>query len=497
MEDTQIPKSSRPIQKLAGQTVIYGLSTVIPRFINYFLVYIHTRALLPGEYGVVTEFYAYVTFLVILLTYGMETGFFRFSQNKEDREAVYGSAFISLFATSALFIVALVLFRQPIASWMGYPSNPQYILWFGLILGADAMTAIPFARLRISNRPIRFAFYKLISVLAYVLATVFFFVICPAHKDWKFISAFYRPEIGVGYVFISNLIGSCVILLLLLPEIFRFKIKFNFPLWRDMIVYSIPLMVAGLAGNIIEAIDRVVLKHLLKPEDMPMEQLGIYGANIKLAVLMFLFIQMFRYAAEPFFFNNAKAHDSRETIAEVMKIFILAGLVIFLGVTSYMDVLKHLIHIEYWGGLDVVPVLLLANLGLGIYYNLTIGFKLNNMTHLGIKIAFIGAAISIAANVIFVPMFSYYASAWAHLLSYLVMCLFTFRIAHKVYPIPYDWKGILSYIAFALILYAVATLTKTHLIYVNLLKDTILIVIFVAIALHKEQLISRFKNGQL
>jgi len=497
MDEPKGTASTKPIQKLAGQTLVYGLSTVIPRTIGYLMVIYHTRLFDRAEYGVVTELYAYVTFLVVLLTYGMETGFFRFSQHKEKRDLVYGTAFLSLAATSALFVVLVTLFQHPIASVLEYGDHPEFILWFGIILGLDAMTAIPFARLRVSNRPVRFASYKLISVLVNVGATFFFYAFCPAFTHWAVIDWLYRPEIGVGYVFIANLIGSLTVLALLLPEIFRFRIRFDFGLWKEMLLYSLPLMVAGLAGNINEAFDRVALKHLIPKEDLPMEQLGVYGANAKLAVLMVLFTQMFRYAAEPFFFNNAKASDARETIAEIMKLFVISGLAIFLGVTLYLDLFKHFVRYIYWDGLAVVPVLLLANLGLGVYYNLTIGFKLNNMTHLGIRIAFVGAAVSIAGNLLFVPVAGYHASAWSHLVCYSVMGVMTWQITRKVYPIPYDWKNMAGYTLLALALYAVSRLSALEPVWLNLVKNTLLLGIFIVFALRKEQLLQRYKNGQL
>ena len=316
---------------------------MIPRFLNYLLVPLHTRVLETAEYGVNTEWYTYLTFLVILLVYGMETGFFSFSRTS-DKDKVYGTALVSIATTSTLFITLTVVFSRPIAQWMDYAGHREYVVWFAWILGLDAMTAIPFARFRLDNKPLRFAFYKLTNVIINVLFNIFFLWICPKYAEVAWIKAIYNPDVGVGYIFLSNLIASVATILLLLPEIFRHRIQFDFGLWKKIVAYSLPLMAAGLAGNINEAIDRILLKHRLPDGVLPMEQLGIYGANIKIAVLMTLFIQMFRYAAEPFFFNNAKEKDSRETIAEVMKYFVVFCLLIFLGVTCYMDVIKHFIE---------------------------------------------------------------------------------------------------------------------------------------------------------
>ena len=479
---------SNPIKKLAGQTAIYGLCSMIPRFLNYLLVPLHTRVLETAEYGVNTQWYAYVTFLIILLVYGMETGFFSFSR-ETDKNKVYGTAFMSIAATSIPFIALVVIFSRPISQWMNYAEHREYVVWFAWILGLDAMTAIPFARFRLDNRPLRFAFYKLTNVVINVLCNLFFLWICPKFADVAWIKAIYNPDVGVGYIFLSNLIASVATIILLLPEIFRHKIHFDFSLWKRMLAYSIPLMAAGLAGNINEAIDRVLLEHRLPESTVPMEQLGIYGANIKIAVLMTLFIQMFRYAAEPFFFNNAKEKDSRETIAMVMKYFIVFCLLIFLGVTFYMDIIKHFIDSKHWEGLGVVPVMLLAYLCLGIYYNLSIWFKLSNQTKYGLMIASIGAVISIAGNWLLIPVWGYHASAWMHLVCYTVMIAVTWQLGKRYYPIPYPLKRISLYIIIALALYTLGSFTKMENLTLNLLKNTILFAIFIFYINQKEKLV--------
>jgi O-antigen/teichoic acid export membrane protein len=282
-----------------------------------------------------------------------------------------------------------------------------------------------------------------------------------------------------------------VTILLLLPETFRHKIRFDFGLWKRMIAYSLPLMAAGLAGNINEAIDRVLLKHRLPEDVIPMEQLGVYGANIKIAVLMTMFIQMFRYAAEPFFFNNAKEKDSRETIAAVMKYFIIFCLFIFLGVTFYLDIVRHFIHPKYWDGLGVVPVMLLAYMCLGIYYNLSIWFKLNNQVWYGLMIASIGAVVTVGGNWLLIPVWGYHASAWMHLACYSVMITITWRIGNRHYPIPYPLKCIALYVAIALSLYALAFLTEMENMALNLCKNTIIIAMFALYINRKENLLKQ------
>jgi O-antigen/teichoic acid export membrane protein len=464
---------------------------MIPRFLNYLLVPLHTKVLHTAEYGVNTEWYAYVTFLIILLTYGMETGFFRFSQ-QTDKEQVYGTAFASIMATSALFIAGVMIFSRPLAAWMNYTEHREYLLWFGWILGLDALTAIPFARFRLDNRPMRFAFFKLTGVGVNIFFNLFFLWFCPRFEDCEWIRKVYRPETGVGYIFLSNLIASAVTILLLLPEICRHKIRFRFGLWKRLVAYSLPLMAAGLVGNINEAIDRILLKYRLPEDAQPMEQLGIYGANVKIAVLMAIFIQMFRYAAEPFFFNRSAEKDARSTIALVMKYFVIFCLMIFLGVTCYLDLVKHFLQSpDYMEGLGTVPVMLLANMCLGIYYSLSIWFKLTGNTWYGLLIAATGACISIAGNWLLIPLWGYHASAWMHLTCYAAMMTLTWSIGRKYYPIPYDLKKIFRYISAAIALYFLTRLTRIENIPVNLLKNTIFFAIFVFFIERKEKLLKQ------
>ena len=481
---------SNPIKKLAGQTAIYGLCSMGPRFLNYLLVPLHTRVFETAQYGVNTEWYTYITFLVILLTFGLETGFFNFSRTT-DKNKVYGTAFLSIMVTSTLFIALATGFSRPVSQWMGYADHREYVVWFAWILGLDAMMAIPFARFRLDNRPLRFAFYKLSNVIINISFNFFFLWFCPKFADAGWIKTFYNPEVGVGYIFISNLIASVATIILLLPEIFRHRISFDSGLWKRLVGYSLPLMAAGLAGNINEALDRLMLKYCLPESALPMEQIGIYGANIKVAVLMTLFIQMFRYAAEPFFFNNAKEKDSRKTIADVMKYFIIFCLLIFLLVTFYLDIIRYLIGKDFWEGLDIVPVMLLAYMCLGIYFNLTIWFKLSNQTGYGLMIASIGSLICIAGNWLLIPLWGYHASAWMHLICYMTMIVITWRLGRRHYPIPYPLKRIALYVIVALSLFALAYITKMENIALNLLKNTIFFVMFAFFVNRKENLLKQ------
>ena len=461
---------------------------MVPRFLNYLLVPLHTGVFQAAEYGIIVVMYTYVTFLVILLTYGMETGFFRFSQN-EDKNKVYGTVFVSLIATSVIFITSVTIFVDTIATKMGYADKPEYFIWFAWILGLDAITAITFARFRLDERPLRFAFFKIFNVLVNISLTLFFLWICPKYAANPLIQKIYNPEIGVGYVFISNLTASVATFLLLLPNMFGHKISFDFGLWKRIVGYSVPLMIAGLAGNIIESIDRVIMKFRLPESTLPFEQEGIYGANAKIATLMVLFIQMFRYAAEPFFFNNAKEKDSRETIAEMMKYFVVFCLFIFLGVSFYIDIVKHFLrNPQYWEGLSLVPVLLLGYMAMGIYFNLTIWFKLSNQTKYGLIIASIGATISFAGNWLLIPIWGYYASAWVYLSCCIIMIYITWLLGARHYPIPYPLKRIALYITLAIFLFFLAYFTKIENSMINIFKNTIILATFVFYINRKERL---------
>ena len=486
-----------PIRKLAQQTVIYGLSSVVSRFLNYLLVFIYTRVYKPEVYGIVTELYAYLTFLIIILTYGMETGFFKFTQSEKDKESVYSTSLITLFTSSTFFIFLVLLFSRNIASYMGYANNPEYIIWFGWILGLDAIMAIPFARLRSDNRPIKFAFYKLLNVIVNIASNVFFIIICPILKSRynpEFLKYLYDPSIGVGYVFISNLIASIFTLSLFIPEFFKVQFNFNFKLLKNLLFYSFPLLIAGLAGSINETLDRVLLKHLLPSHVNAMQELGIYGANIKLAVVMILFIQMYRFAAEPFFFNYDKEKDSKKVFADVTKYFIIFVLFIFLLIMAYIDIFKYFIGSEYHIGLKIVPIQLFASLLLGIYFNVSMWYKLTNKTMFGIYITALGALITILINFLFIPEFSYLASSWARLICYLIMVIITYFIGQKYYPVHYDLKKIANYFLITLIIFSLFILTsKFHLI-LKLLTNTILLLIFLFFVLKLENRIKYFKK---
>lgn len=476
-------------KKLAGQTAIYGLSSIIGRLLNYLLVPLYTRIFVPEVYGVVVELYAYVGFLLIILTYGMETGFFRFAQIKDDFERVYSTIITSLISSSIFFVILVYLFLGPISGVMQYGGNPEYILWMAVIVAIDAIIAIPFAKLRLKEKALKFAVIKIINISVNIGSNLFFLVLCPriaAENPESSILIIYSAEIGVGYVFVSNLIANIVTLILLLPEIFNVRFSFDKRLLRQILLYSIPLLVAGLAGMINETLDRILLKYLLPDDVNAMEQIGIYGANYKLAILMTLFIQMFRYAAEPFFFGHHKEKNSVETYANVTKYFIVFGLCIFLGVMLYIDILKYFISEKYHSGLSVVPILLSANLFLGILYNLAIWYKLKDLTKYGALIAIIGALITVILNMILIPYIGYMGSAWATFICYLSMVIISYFWGRNHLKVPYDLKKIAVYFLVTGIFFAISLIIEFNSIYVSLAVNTNLMIAFIFFVLYYE-----------
>jgi O-antigen/teichoic acid export membrane protein len=431
---------------------------------NYLLVPFYTRIFLEEEYGIITELYAYMAFLLVLLTYGMETSFFRHAQKGNSPERVFSTSLFSLSTTSILFILLVVLFLNPLSGLIQYEEHKNYIVLFTIIVALDAIAAIPFAWLRHQNRALRFSVIKIINVVVNIGLNLFFLLLCPtvlANDPDSVLKLVYDENIGVGYVFISNLAASAVTLVLLLPQILKIRWGMDLHLLRKMLVYAFPLLIVGLAGMTNEVSDKIIFKYLARvPEGIAdgeayvMGQLGIYGANYKLAVLMTLFIQMFRYAAEPFFFAQAKEENSKEVYSQVMKFFIIFGLTIFLMVTLFIDVFKYFIGPDYWEGLFIVPIVLMANLFLGIFYNLSVWYKLNDITKYGAFIALTGAAITILLNIILVPLISYEGAAWGHFFCYLSMVVVSYFLGRKFFPIDYPLKRILLYFIIAIAIYS-------------------------------------------
>ncbi len=446
------------ITKLVSQTAIYGLSSIFGRFLNYLLVPLYTYYFSAAEYGVVSEFYAYAGFFSVLLLFGFETGYFRFrDQSTPQKDKTYATALWFVVALNVLFFAVILAINQPLATALQYPDHPEYVLWFGLILIFDAIASIAFARLRAENRALRFAAIKIAEIFVTVLLSLFFIVYWPKlsqqYPDFLW-SAWYRPDIGIGYIFIANLIASAAKFLMLIPQLAGLGWGLDKALLARMLAYSVPMVVIGCAGIVNEMLDRVLLKHLL-PYDAHtnMQMLGIYSASYKLAILMSLFIQAFRYAAEPFFFTYADQNDARPMYAKILKYFVIFCVFIFLLVTLYLDFFKYFLGAEFRAGLKVVPILLLANLCLGVYVNLSIWYKLTDRTLLGAGVSVFGAALTVALNIWWIPLYGYVGSAWATLACYGFMALLSYGLGQVYYPVAYDVKRVLGYVACGVGLY--------------------------------------------
>ena len=494
-------------KKLASQTAVYGLSSIVGRLLNYLLVPIYTRVFLPNEYGIVIELYAYIVVLQILLTYGMETGFFRFSEKNYKADTVFSTAFLSLFSTASLFVIITFIFAPRIASSLSYSEQISFIKIFALILGIDVLTALPFARLRQMNKAKKFAIFKIVNISINIGLNLFFILLCPKiiqSNPNSIINTFYNESFGVGYVFLSNLIASAVVLLLFIPDFFKIKYKFNFSLLKLMLIYSLPLLLTGLTGAFNEVADRILLKFwTVVPPDIVgveesreyiMAQIGIYGANAKIAVLMLMVVQAFRYAAEPFFFSYVKKNDANKVFANIMKYFIILALFMFLGVMLYLDIVKHIIDTSYHEGLGVILPLFLSRIFVGIFFILSFWYKLKDVTKYGIVIFLVGAALTIGLNYILIPRYGYLGSAWTNFTVYLVMIIISYIWSRKYMPIKYNFIKIFGYFALAIALYLVSIQFNYEHLYVKLLVNTIFLFIFVAVIGYFENIFKLIKR---
>lgn len=455
------------IKKLAGETAIYGLSSIVGRLLNMLLVPFYTRVLATtSEYGAVIDLYATSAFVMVLFSYRMESAFFRFGTPSDDRERTFSTGMLSLFASTAAIAGALLLFAQPIAEVLQYPQHPEYVRWFALILAFDCLAELPFARLRLEQRPRRFVFIKLTNIGVNIGMNLFWLVFCPwaAQNGLDWVHAVWSPGLGVGYIFLSNLLASVVTLALLSPQLRAIRWAFDRAHWTRMIRYSAPLIVVSLAGIVDEMFSRAMLKYLLPGTTQEnLGQVGIFGANYKLAALITLFTQAYRYAAEPFFFRNAQEKDALRTQAEVTKWFTVTSAAGMLGILLFLDLVKHFIAPQYWEGLHVVPILLLANLLLGVYYNFSIWYRLKDRTALGAWISVAGALITIALNLLLIPLYGYTGAAWVTLICYAFMSGATWYTGRVHYPAPYELGRMGVYVAAALGVYGVGLLARAHL----------------------------------
>ena len=433
------------LKKFAGETVIYGLGSILPRILTFILAIYFTRVFDTSEYAIYGVMYSFTALLLVFFTYGMETGLFRFGSKEGQLAKVFSTVAISLFSTTIIFVGILFIFSENIAAFLGEPDGGRYVRWFSMITGLDALSALPFARLRLENRPIKFAVIKILNAVIQMGLVLFFLLICPLliENGVAWVSSIYFEDKKLDYVFLANLVASGIVFLILFKDFFSFKWEFDQELWKKMLYYSLPLIVVGVAGAINRQLPIIFLKKWL-PENAG-DLTGIYAACMKIAILMSLFITAFNYAAEPFFFKNVDRNDSKHIYAQIAEAFAIVGSIVFLGIMLYMDVVGQLIGKDFREGLVVVPILLLAYFGLGLFYNFSIWYKLTDNTRIGAWISVGGAIITIVINYIFIPKIGILAPAWAALFCYTFMAAVSYFIGKKYYPIDYPIGRILAY----------------------------------------------------
>jgi O-antigen/teichoic acid export membrane protein len=463
----------------------YGLSSIAARFINYLLTPYLTFKFSSSQYGEMSVVYAFIPFMNVIFTYGLETGYFRFS-TKENKQSVFNTTSISIIVSTVFLSVVVMAMQHPLAALLQITEHPEYLSLSAAIIALDAISTIPFAKLRQDGRPKKFAFIKVGGIIANIISIYFFLSVCPSWLQQNpnhWCSSFFRTDWAVGYVLLANVIQSVFTLLFLSKEFLNIKFKFDVKLWKEILLYSLPLIIAGFAGMINETFDRIMLGWWAPAAsvDDAKAQVGIYSACYKLSILITLAVQAFRMGAEPFFFKQSTEKDAPKLYAKVMKYFIITLCFMFLMVVLYLDIWKQFIrNPEMWIGLKVVPILLLANMFLGIYYNLSVWYKLANKTMAGAWITVIGAAITLLINYIFIPRFSYMACAWATFFCYGSMMVMSFVWGQKHYPIPYVWKKLVAYIVIVVLLFFIqkALLLITQNIWFEITTGTIIISLF-------------------
>lgn len=450
------------LRKLAGETAIYGLSTILARMINFFFVPIYTRVLTQGSYGSYTEIMSYIAVLQVVLVLGLETGCFKFANgikncggSQKDSFAPFSSAFLMVCGVSLLFFAVIAMFAAPLSDFIGCQSYRAVIYFVAGILVSDSITAVLFAKLRYEQKAVKFALFKTIKIVSetgFNLLLFFFFPGWAAARQGSWLLELIPAEPHFSYIILAVFLSCVVCFLLFIPELFRISLKFDRKLAGQMLLYSIPLMVAGLPGIINDGLDRLLFRFFSPEGGDWRATLGVYQAAVKLAVIMNLFIQMFRYAAEPFFFAREREKNSKELYAKVMEYFVAFCMFIFLGVLLYMDLLGLILGRDFRGALGTVPFMLFSYMLLGILFNVSMWYKLSGHTKFAVNITLSGLAVTAVINMTLMPYFSYWASVAAHLLSALVMLFYSLRLGNKYYPVPYRWRRIMEYIAAAIVI---------------------------------------------
>ncbi|HIZ85755.1 MAG TPA: oligosaccharide flippase family protein [Candidatus Coprenecus stercoravium] len=485
--------------KLAGQTVIYGTSTIVARFLNYMLLPLYTYTLTASDYGVLTEFMSYIAVLQVLLTMGLETGCFRFA-NKDGYEPrkVFSGALLAVSAVSAVFLLLMVIFGKKLSVLMGYGGYWNVYVYVGVILLTDSFTSVLFAKLRCESRAWRFAAFKTIKILTEAGCNLLLFLWYPAfavsHPD-NLLSGFIPAVPDFSYPIFSIVVSCVVCVLLFIPDLLRLRVSIDGRTVRDMLGYSLPLMVAGLPGVANDFLDRILFRFFNVDDTLWRADLGVYQAAVKVAVIMSLFVQMFRFAAEPFFFSNTRQKDFRRIYASVMEYFVMFCMLIFLGVTFYLDIIQMIVGRDFRAGMDIVPVMLLAYMMMGMLFNVSMWYKLSDRSSFAIYITLTGLAVTAVINICFLPVYSYHAAAWGHFASYLVMLVLCVLLGRKYYPIPYRWNRILAVVAFGLLLYAAAMAVPDTVPYGWVLAlRTFLIAVYLGVLYLSEKYFKRHKG---
>lgn len=480
------------IKSLMKDTAIYGVSSIVGRILNWGLVPIYTRIFPTEEYGIVTNIYAYVAVVLVILLYGMETGFFRFANHDrwKDPMQVYSTTVISVACSSIGFLIGVLVFCPKIADALNCGAHPSYIWLMASAVAIDAITSIPFAYLRYKRKPARFAIVKLTNIALTIGLNLFFLIACPRiyASNPELISWFYNPTYGIGYIFLSNFIASAIVLVLLIPQL-RMHYSFNSTLWREMVKYSYPLLILGVAGIMNQTIDKILYPILIHDHVEATRQLGIYGACYKIAIIMVMFLQAFRYAFEPFIFARSRdeGEGKKQSYADATKYFIILALMIFLGVMFYLDILKYFISPAYFEGLKVVPIIMMAELFFGIFFNLSLWYKLTDRTIWGTWFSLMGLAITLAINIIFVPVYGYIACAWGAFTCYGVMMVTSYIIGQHYYPINYPVKRLFHYTALAMGLWILSIVLTTDMPMVNYLVRALMLLGFGAVVMVAEK----------
>ncbi|MCH5325810.1 MAG: oligosaccharide flippase family protein [Duncaniella sp.] len=482
------------IKSLFKDTAIYGLSSMIGRFLNWGLVPFYTRVFAEGEYGEVTYIYAFVAIAIILLTYGMETGFFRFANHERynDPMEVYSTGLISLAVSSTLFMAVALGCITPVAELLHCPDHPSFAAMMIVAVALDAFTALPFSFLRYAKRPFRFATLKLVNIGVNIGLNLFFICLCPwiwlHNPGW--IAWFYNPDFGIGYIFLANLIASLLNLILLSPELSGFRWRFSATLWREIISYSAPLLVLGVAGILNQTLGTLLFPYLYPDPAEAMTQVGIYNANTKIAIVLVMFIQAFRFAYEPAIFARAKEHGTEklQSYRDAMRWFVIFAMFIFLVVMFYLDLLRFIIATDYQIGLRVVPIVMIGEVFFGVFFNLSLWYKLTDRTAWGMWLTLCGLCITIALNVALVPSLGYMGCAYAMMACYGAMMVASWVAGQHFYPVDYHLRTLAFYFFGALILWGIGSAISLHNQWLTMLLRTPLLLLYIAAVIRTEHL---------